>query len=133
QLKHGKLADAAYSLAYALQRKPKSTGASMFLGITYFQMNRLDQARAALQQEISLSPDNAEALMWLGITELAAGNPERAVGPLDRAAELSPKDINILDYRGRARLLVSKDSYARLHAFDPTSWRMHRLSTQLFA
>jgi len=133
QLKQGKLADAADSLEDALQRNPKATGASMFLGITYFQMNRLDQARAALQQEISLSPDNAEALMWLGITELAAGNPERAVGPLDRAAELSPKDINILDYRGRAHLLVSKDSYARMYALDPNSWRMHRLSAQIFA
>jgi tetratricopeptide (TPR) repeat protein len=133
QLKQGKLADAADSLQTALQRNPKAPGASMFLGIAYFQMNRLDQARVALQQEIDLNPDNAEPLMWLGITELAAGNPEKAVGPLDKAAELSPKDVNILDYRGRAHLLVSKDSYARMYAVDPNSWRMHRLSAQIYA
>lgn len=132
QLKQGKLADAVDSLQTALQHNPKAPGASVFLGIAYFQMNRLDQARVALQQEIALNPDNAEPLMWLGITELAAGNPEKAVGP-DKAAELSPKDINILDYRGRAHLLVSKDSYARKYAVDPNSWRMHRLSAQIYA
>lgn len=88
QLKQGKLADAVDSLQTALQHNPKAPGASMFLGIAYFQMNRLDQARVALQQEIALNPDNAEPLMWLGITELAAGNPEKAVGP-DKAAELA--------------------------------------------
>jgi len=55
------------------------------------------------------------------------------VPPLDRAAELSPKDINILDYRGRAHLLVSKNSYAQMYAVDPNSWRMHRLSAQIFS
>jgi len=133
QLKQGKLAEAVESLETALQRNPKSPGASMFLGIAYFQMNHLDHARAALQQEIDLNPQNPEALMWLGITELAAGNPEKAVGPLNKAAELSPKDINILDYRGRAHLLVSKESYARIYALDPNSWRMHRLSAQIYA
>ena len=133
QLKQGKLEDAVASLQTALQHNAKAPGASMFLGIAYFQMNHLDQARAALQQEMDLNPQNSEALMWLGITELAAGNPEKAVGPLDKAAELSPKDINILDYRGRAHLLVSKDSYARMYALDPNSWRMHRLSAQIYA
>src|SRR5256885_9591319 len=133
QLRQGKLAEAVESLQQALQRNAAAPGASMFLGITYFQMNHLDQARVALQREISLNPENAEALMWLGITELAAGNPEKAVAPLDKAAELSPKDINILDYRGRAHLLVSKDSYARMYALDPNSWRMHRLSAQIYS
>src|SRR5947207_3524092 len=133
QLKQGKLPQAVDSLQAALQRNPNAPGASMFLGIAHFQMNHLDQARVALQQEIDLNPQNSEALMWLGITELAAGNPEKAVAPLDRAAELSPKDINILDYRGHAHLLVSKDSYARMYALDPNSWRMHRLSAQIYA
>ena len=133
QLRQGKLAEAVESLQQALQRNAAAPGASMFLGITYFQMNHLDQARVALQREISLNPENAEALMWLGITELAAGDPEKAVPPLDKAAELSPKDINILDYRGRAHLLISKNSYAQMYAVDPNSWRMHRLSAQIFS
>jgi tetratricopeptide (TPR) repeat protein len=99
----------------------------------YVQMNHLEQARAALRQEIDLNPTSAESLMWLGITELAAGNPEKAVLPLDKAAELAPKDINILDYRGRAHLLVSKNSYAQMYALDPGSWRVHRLSAQIFS
>jgi len=133
QLKQGKLAEAVASLQVALQRNPKASGAQMFLGIAYYQMNHFEQARDALQQEIAVNPENPEALMWLGITELAAGNPGEAVVPLDKAAELSPKDINILDYRGRAHLLVSKDSYARMYALDPNSWRMHRLSAQIYS
>lgn len=133
QIRQGKLTDAIESLQEALKRNPQAPGALMFLGIAYFQMNHLDQARSALKQEIDQHPESAEALMWLGITELAAGNPEKAVGPLDRAAELSPKDINILDYRGRAHLLVSKDSYARMYAEEPNSWRVHRLSAQIYS
>ena len=133
QLRQNKFGDAADSLQKALQLNPNAPGAQMFLGITYYQMNRLDEARAALQRENALQPNNAEVLMWLGITELAARNPENAVAPLDKAAELSPKDINILDYRGRAHLLVSKDSYARMYALDPNSWRMHRLSAQIYS
>jgi len=133
QLRQNKLADAVESLQKSLQLAPNAPGAHMFLGIAYFQMNRLDQARTALKQEVDLAPASSEALMWLGITELAAGNPEKAVAPLDKAAELSPKDINILDYRGRAHLLVSKESYAQMYALDPGSWRVHRLSAQIYS
>jgi tetratricopeptide (TPR) repeat protein len=133
QLRQGKLTDAVESLNKSLQLSPNAAGAHMFLGIGYFQMNHLEQARAALRQEIDLNPTSAESLMWLGITELAAGNPEKAVLPLDKAAELAPKDINILDYRGRAHLLVSKNSYAQMYALDPGSWRVHRLSAQIFS
>src|SRR2546430_4187992 len=133
QIRQGRLTDAVESLQVALNRNPQAPGALMFLGIAYFQMNHLDQARSALKQEIDQHPENAEAHMWVGITELAAGNPEKAVGPLDKAAELSPRDINILDYRGRAHLLVSKNSYAQMYALDPNSWRMHRLSAQIFS
>src|SRR2546430_5423293 len=133
QIRQGRLTDAVESLQVALNRNPQAPGALMFLGIAYFQMNHLDQARSALKQEIDQHPENAEAHMWVGITELAAGNPEKAVGPLDKAAELSPRDIYILDYRGRAHLLVSQNSYAQMYPLDPNSWRMHRLSAQIFS
>jgi tetratricopeptide (TPR) repeat protein len=133
QLRQGKLPDAVASLQKALDLNQRVPGAHMFLGITYYQMGRFDDARTALQQEVDLNSGNAEALMWLGITELAAGHPEKAVAPLDKAAELAPKDINILDYRGRAHLLVSKNSYAQMYALDPNSWRMHRLSAQIYS
>jgi tetratricopeptide (TPR) repeat protein len=133
QLRQGKLSEAIESLQKTLELNPRTPGAHMFLGITFYQMGRLDEARTALQQEVDLNSENAEALMWLGITELASGHAEKAVAPLDKAAELSPKDINILDYRGRAHLLVSKLSYAQMYALDPNSWRMHRLSAQIYS
>ena len=133
QLRQGKLPDAVASLQKALVLNQRIPAGHMFLGITYYHMGRFDDARTALQQEIELNSGNAEALLWLGITELAAGHPEKAVAPLDRAAELAPKDINILDYRGRAHLLVSKNSYAQMYALDPNSWRMHRLSAQIYS
>jgi tetratricopeptide (TPR) repeat protein len=133
ELRQAKLPEAIDSLHKAIDLNPRVPGAHMFLGISYYQMGRLDDARTSLQQEVDLDSQNAEALMWLGITELASGRPDKAVPPLDKAAELSPKDINILDYRGRAHLLVSKQSYAQMYALDPNSWRMHRLSAQIYS
>ncbi len=64
--------------------------------------------------------------MWLGVVNLARDHPEEAVEALDKADKLKPGDPDILYHRGRARLLVSKDSYAEMFKVDPQSWRVHR-------
>ena len=67
----------------------------------------------------------------MGVLELGRNDPEKAVGPLDRAAELAPRDPNILDYRGRAHQLVSRDSYRAMYEVDRNSWRVHRLQGEI--
>jgi len=98
----------------------------MFLGIAEFQINKLDQAEAALNAEVALQPKNVEVLSWLGIIELGAGHANKAAAALDRAAELSPKDANILYYQGRAHSLIAQQAYQALYRIDPDSWLVHR-------
>jgi tetratricopeptide (TPR) repeat protein len=68
--------------------------------------------------------------MWLGVIRLSEDRPEDAAEALDKAAKLKPGDEDILYHRGRAHLMVSKDSYAEMFKIDPNSWRVHRVLAQ---
>jgi tetratricopeptide (TPR) repeat protein len=68
--------------------------------------------------------------MWLGVVELAKGRPEEAAEALDKAAKLDPKNVDILYDRGRAHLLISKNSYDKMFKADPNSWRVHQVLAQ---
>jgi tetratricopeptide (TPR) repeat protein len=126
----GKYDEAAASLHQALKLKPHLHGANLFLGIAQFRLNRLDDAAAAVQKETANYPKDAEAWMWLGVVRLAQDRPEDAAEALDRAAKLKPGDQDILYHRGRAHLLVSKDSYAEMFKVDSKSWLVHRVLGQ---
>jgi tetratricopeptide (TPR) repeat protein len=70
--------------------------------------------------------------MWRGVVQLAAGKIADAVTSLDKAAELRPNDVDILYHRGRAHMLVSKESYEQMYAADPKSWRVHQVLAQSY-
>jgi tetratricopeptide (TPR) repeat protein len=133
QVREGKLPEAVHSIETALRCDPRLPQANLFLGITYVQMGQTDKALHAVQREAELFPKSAEALTWIGVIELQRGAPDKAIAPLDKAAELSPDDENILDYRGRAHLMVSKASYERMFKLNPTSWRVHRVQAEIYA
>jgi tetratricopeptide (TPR) repeat protein len=126
----GKYDDAISSLRQALKLKPHLRGANLFLGIAELRVNHLDDAAAAVQKETLASPKDANAWMWLGVVRLAQDRAEEAADALDRAYKLKPNDPDILYHRGRAHLLVSKDSYAEMFKADPNSWRVHRVLAQ---
>ncbi|PYV74876.1 MAG: hypothetical protein DMG97_07690, partial [Acidobacteria bacterium] len=126
----GKYDEAIVSLREALKLKPHLHGASLFLGIAEFRLNHLDDAAAAVQKETSAYPKDAPAWMWLGVVRLAQDRPEDAADALDKAAKLSPDDQDILYHRGRAHLLVSKNSYAEMFKANPDSWLVHRVLAQ---
>lgn len=126
----GRNEEAIQSFQKALTLQPKLRGANLFLGITEFQLNHLDKAAAAVQKETTAYPKDANAWMWLGVVRLAQDRAEDAAEALDRAYKLSPGDQDILYHRGRAHLLVSKDSYAEMFKVDPQSWRVHRVLAQ---
>jgi tetratricopeptide (TPR) repeat protein len=119
--------DAIASLQRALELKPRLRGANLFLGIAEFRSNRLDAAIVAIRKETAAYPKDANAWMWLGVVQLEKGNGGDAVEALDKAAKLSPENVDILYHRGRAHLLVSNDSYARMFKADPKSWRVREL------
>jgi len=126
----GKYDEGIASLREALKLKPRLHGANLFLGIAEFRLNHLDEAAAAVQKETSAYPKDAAAWMWLGVVRLAQDRPEDAAEALDKAAKLKPDDQDILYHRGRAHLLVSKNSYARMFKVDSNSWLVHRVLAQ---
>jgi tetratricopeptide (TPR) repeat protein len=126
----GRFDEAIASFLKALALKPRLRGANLFLGIAYFRLNQLDKAFAAIQKESASYSKDAPAWMWLGVVRLAQDKPEDAAEALDKAATLAPDDMDILYHRGRAHLLVSKNSYAKMFKTDPKSWRVHQVLAQ---
>jgi tetratricopeptide (TPR) repeat protein len=126
----GKFEDAVVSLREALKLKPHLHGANLFLGIAEFRLNHLDAAATAEQKETSAYPKDAEAWMWLGVVRLAQERAEDAAEALDKAAKLKPGDQDILYHRGRAHLLVSKNSYGEMFKVNEDSWLVHRVLAQ---
>jgi tetratricopeptide (TPR) repeat protein len=126
----GRFEEAIASFQKALALKPRMHGANLFLGIAYFRLNQLDKAFAAIQKETASFPKDAPAWMWLGVIRLAQDRPEEAANALDSAATLAPNDLDVLYHRGRAHLLVSKNSYAKMFKAGPKSWRVHQVLAQ---
>jgi tetratricopeptide (TPR) repeat protein len=126
----GRNEEAIASLQKALVLKPKLRGANLFLGIAEYRLNQLDKAVTTLHKETANYPLDANAWMWLGVTELARERPEEAAQSLDKAAKLAPDNVDILYQRGRAHLLISKDSYAHMFKADPNSWHVHQVLAQ---
>jgi len=123
----GRHTDAITNFKKALQLKPRLRGANLFLGVAEFRSNQLDSAILALKKETTASPKDATAWMWLGVVQLENGDGSGAAAALDKAAELSPDNVDILYHRGRAHLLVSNQSYAKMFEADPKSWRVRQL------
>lgn len=129
----GRNEEALANFEKALSLKPHLRGANLFLGVAEFRLNHADKAVAALEKEVSVFPKDAHAWMWLGVAELVSEQPELAADALDKAARLAPNDIDILYHRGRAHLLVSKNSYEKMFKVDPHSWRVHQVLGQMAA
>jgi tetratricopeptide (TPR) repeat protein len=126
----GQLNEALTALHKAATLQPGLHGARLFTGIVDYKLNHLSDAHAELIHETRLEPNNAAAWMWLGIVELAQNQPDAAVSELDKAAALDPTNLDILYHRGRAHLLVSKESYAAMFKLGPDSWRVHEVLGQ---
>src|ERR1700677_4300400 len=132
RLQQGRIEDSVTALNRAVILAPKLRGASLFLGIARYRKNDYSGAAVALKREVRLDPKNAQAFMWLGVVQLGAGDAEAASISLDEAARLNPGDVDILYHRGRAHMLVSKESYEQMYKADPQSWRVHQALAQSF-
>lgn len=126
----GRYEEAISNFEKALTLKPHLHGANLFLGITEFRLNHLEKAHTAVARETASYPKDASAWMWLGVVCLAQDQAEDAADALDKAAKLDPKDQDIFYHRGRAHLLVSKNSYAHMFQLSSQSWLVHRVLAQ---
>ena len=132
QLQQGNLLEAEAAFNDAIRLATGMRGPHLFLGIAHYRNNEYPAAITALRRETQIDPKNATAFMWLGVAQLAAGDADAAAVALDRAAQLSPNDVDILYHRGRAHMLVSKESYEQMYKADPNSWRVHQALAQSF-
>jgi tetratricopeptide (TPR) repeat protein len=126
----GRYEEAVASFEKALALKPHLHGANLFLGITEFRLNHLEKAHTAVAKETANYPKDASAWMWLGVVCLAQDKADDAADALDKAARLNPTDQDIFYHRGRAHLLVSKNSYAHMFKLNSDSWLVHRVLAQ---
>jgi tetratricopeptide (TPR) repeat protein len=126
----GELQAALSALHKAAAIQPSLRGVRLFTGIVNYKLNHLSAAHDDLIREIHLEPKNAAGWMWLGVVELAQNQPESAAARLDTAAALDPANLDILYHRGRAHLLVSKESYSAMFKISPDSWRVHEVLGQ---
>jgi tetratricopeptide (TPR) repeat protein len=133
QVQQGHPDAAVETLSRAVALSPKLRGANLFLGIAQYRKNRYPEAIAALKRETVIDPSSAKAFMWLGVAQLAAGQDSAAASSLDKAAVLDPNDVDILYHRGRAHMLLSKDSYEQMYRVAPDSWRIHEVLAQSYA
>jgi tetratricopeptide (TPR) repeat protein len=124
--------EASQSLEHALKLRPGLRGANMFAGIANYRRNDYAGAISLLKKETLSDSKNANAYMWLGVAQLAAGKVDDAGESLDKAAKLKPNDVDILYHRGRAHMLISKDSYEQMYKVEPNSWRVHEVLAQSF-
>jgi tetratricopeptide (TPR) repeat protein len=126
----GELAPALDALCKAASLQPGMRGVHLFSGIVEYKLNRLAEARSELAHATQSEPKNSAAWMWLGVVELARNQAESAAVALDKAAALDPSNLDILYHRGRAHLLISKQSYAAMFKLSPDSWRVHEVLGQ---
>lgn len=126
----GELSPALTALHKAASLQPGMHGVQLFTGIVDYKLSRLGEAHGELEHATRLEPKNSAAWMWLGIVQLARNQAESAAAALDKAAALDPNNLDILYHRGRAHLLVSKQSYAAMFKLSPDSWRVHEVLGQ---
>jgi tetratricopeptide (TPR) repeat protein len=126
----GQLNDSLVALRKAASLQPGLHGVRLFTGIVNYKLNHLSVAHDELVSETRLEPRNAAGWMWLGVVELAQEHAEAAAAALDKAVALDPTNLDILYHRGRAHLLISKESYSAMFKLSPDSSRVYEVLGQ---
>jgi tetratricopeptide (TPR) repeat protein len=126
----GQLNDSLAALRKAASLEPGLHGVRLFTGIVNYKLNHLSAAHEELVSETRLEPKNAAGWMWLGVVELAQEHAEAAAAALDKAVALDPTNLDILYHRGRAHLLISKESYSAMFKLSPDSSRVYEVLGQ---
>ena len=126
----GQLNESLIALHKAASLQPGLHGVRLFTGIVNYKLNHLSAAHDELVSETRLEPRNAAGWMWLGVVELAQEHAAAAAAALDKAFALDSTNLDILYHRGRAHLLISKESYSAMFKLSPDSSRVYEVLGQ---
>jgi tetratricopeptide (TPR) repeat protein len=107
-----------------VREAPNNADYQAFLGASYVDVGRFDDARPHLEAAIRLDPRNASAYSNLGTVLLQHDDVSGATTALQRAAQLAPKDETVWFNLGNAlkaasRLDAAVAAYRRALAIDP--------------
>ena len=90
----GRTVEAIPEFETAAKAAPREPNVHFGLGYLYWKQHKYDEAKAALEAELSIDPANAQALAYLGDVELKRNAPEKALLLLNKAIHLR-NDIRI--------------------------------------
>jgi len=90
----GRTVEAIPEFEAAAKAAPREPNVHFGLGYLYWKQHKYDEAKAALEAELSIDPANAQALAYLGDIELKRNAPEKALPLLNKAIHLK-NDIRI--------------------------------------
>jgi tetratricopeptide (TPR) repeat protein len=113
-------AEAAMEFQAELANDPNHVQSLMYLGDTYIQLNKPEQARPLLEKTLQLDPLQALAHLDLGIILSDAGENEKALKELEAAAKLKPDDVNVHWRLGRLYRSMGRKEEAKAE-FDKAS------------
>jgi tetratricopeptide (TPR) repeat protein len=94
---HGDLESALKPLQRAAELEPESPQSQYNVALTYFQMNRLEEARAPLAKAVERWPDLFQLNTLYGAVLAKLGEDEAAYAALVHAHQLNPQDKNTED------------------------------------
>lgn len=95
--RHGDLDAALKPFLRAVELSPQSPQVQYNLALTYFQMNRLEDARVPLERALERWPDLFPLNALYGATLVKLGAEEQAFDVLQHAQELNPQDTATAD------------------------------------
>ena len=102
----------------ALLLRPSSYSGHYDLALAYLKQNKLQKARAELEDAVKLDPSQADAMYNLGIVLQDLGHPAEALIKLRRARALNPKRPDVTFNIVRAELEIGQVAAARAESRD---------------
>lgn len=73
-----------------LEKNPNETDVIVDMGVCYFNLNKLDEAREVINKALSINPDHQIGTYNLGIISMSQGNREEAEKMFKRVISLNP-------------------------------------------
>ena len=125
-----KYPEAEEMLRKALRADPSLANARVLLGASLARQGKAEQATKELENALKNKlNDSAERTARLALHEawVDRGDYNRALGALKPLAEKYPEDVDILYHLGQTYLQLSQQSFLKIPAVDPGSYRIHQI------
>jgi tetratricopeptide (TPR) repeat protein len=106
--------EAAAEFQAELTNDSKHAQSMLYLGDTYLQLNRADEARPLLAHAVQLDPDLWLGDLDLGIIDSDAGRNQDALRELETARRLRPEEVNVHWRLGRLYRTMGRKEEAKI-------------------